>query len=103
MSNYLVKLLFKIIKEYSIPVTRHTIENEINTHPDSQSMQCISDALEVWKVKHLVMNLTLENLLELDLPVVAHLKRGEFLWVSRITKTNVYFWSTFEKKNCNEY
>jgi len=79
MSNYLTKLLFKVLKAYNVSVTYRTIEREVNTHPKYPSMQCISDALDGWKVKNVVMNLTVEKLHALDVPVIAHLKKGELI------------------------
>ena len=93
MSNYLTKLLFKVLKAYNVSVTYRTIEREVNTHPKYPSMQCISDALDGWKVMNVVMNLTVEKLHALDVPVIAHLKKGEFIWVTQVTDSNVQYWS----------
>ena len=53
MSNHIAKLLFKALKSYDIPITYHTVEQDINTNPEYPSMQCVSDALDTWKVKHI--------------------------------------------------
>lgn len=91
MFNPLVKLLSKILRSYDIPITHHTIEQTILTHPEYPSMQCVSDALDRWRVKHIVMKITLDKLKELDVPVIAHLKKGEFVWVAEVTDSTVYF------------
>jgi len=54
-------------------------------------MQSISDALDFWKVKHTVMQLTLEKLRALDAPVIAYLKKNEFVWVTQITDSHVHY------------
>jgi peptidoglycan/xylan/chitin deacetylase (PgdA/CDA1 family) len=43
MSNRITGLLYKILKAYDIPITCHTIEQTIPTHPGYPSMQCISE------------------------------------------------------------
>ena len=97
MSNLFPKFLFKILKAYDVSITRHTIENTILTHPEYPSMQCISDALDSWKVKHAVAKLSLEKLRTLDVPAIAYLNRGEYVWITRITDSNVYHWSASGK------
>jgi len=84
MSNQLARLLFKGLKAYGIPIPYHTIERVINTRPAYPSMQCISDALDSWKVKHVVLKLSFEELRALNVPVIAHLKQGEFVWITQI-------------------
>jgi len=98
MPNHLAILLFKVLKAYGVSITQHTIKQTINTHPELLSMQCISDALDSWKVKHTVVKLTLEKLRTLDIPVIVHLKKGEYVWVTQITDSKVHFWSAFGKK-----
>jgi len=84
MSNQLAKLLYKVLKAYGISITYHTIRSIVNTHPAYPSMQCISDALDRWKVKHVVLKLSFEELRALNVPVIAHLKQGEFVWITQI-------------------
>ena len=79
MTNHITKLLFSVLREYGVSVTYRSIEQEINTNPAYPSMQCISDALDGWKVKNVALNLTFDKLRVLDVPVLAHLKRGEFI------------------------
>lgn len=102
MSNYLVELLSRLLKSYGIKITTHTIEQTILTHPEYPSMQCISDALDSWKVKHVIMKLTLEKLKALDISVIAHLKKNEFVWVKQVTDSKVYFEDSFGKKNSDD-
>jgi len=49
-----------------------------------------------------VMQLSLEKLRALNVPVIAHLKRGEFIWVTQIDETKVVFCdSSGKEKNEN--
>ena len=93
-----IPLVFRVLKDYGVSITLRSIEQEVNTHPEYPSMQSISDALDRWKVKHIVMQLTLEKLRALDVPVIAHLKQGEFIWVTQITDSAVHYWSATDKE-----
>jgi len=93
MSNQLAKLLYKVLKAYGISITYHTIKSVVYTHPAFPSMQCISDAFDSWKVKHVVLKLSFEELRSLNVPVIAYLKQGEFVWITQITDSNVHYWS----------
>ena len=106
MSNPIVRLLFKVIKAYNVPITRQAIERAVLTHPGFPSMQCISDALDEWKVKHVVMKLSMEKLQRVDVPVIAQLKRGEFVWVKQIADSKVHYWSASNKEkivSCDQF
>ena len=98
MSKNIDKLLYKVLKEYSVLITYTTIEQEIKTHPDYPSMQTISDALNSWKIKHVIIKLTLEKLRMLDVPVLAFMNNSEYVWVRMVTESEVYFWNTSGKK-----
>ena len=96
MNNNITKLLYKALKAYDIPITYRTIEQMLKTHPEYPSMQSISDALDSWKVKHIVLKLTLEKLRILDVPVISYLKRQkktkeEYIWITKVTDTKVHF------------
>ena len=97
MSN-LANLLYRILKAYGVPITEHTIKETILTHPEFPSLQCISDALDSWKVKHVVIKLSLEKLRALDVPAFSHLKKNEFVWITCISDLKVHYWSATGNK-----
>ncbi len=103
ISSHIVNLLSKVLTIYKVPVSFRTIERVILTHPGYPSMQCISDTLDSWKVKHVVMKLSLEKLRALDVPVIAHLKRGKFVWVTQVTETEVFFWNASGTKKVEHH
>ena len=72
MRDTIPKLFREIVRIYGIPISYQSIERTFFTHPDYPSMQSVSDALDSWKVKHVVVRLSLDKLRALD----AHLKRG---------------------------
>ena len=91
------KLVYRVLKAYDIPITYHTVDQTLRMHPEYPSVQSISDAFDIWKVKHVVAKLTIEKLRALDVPVIAHLKRGDYVWVTQITDTKVHFLSSSGK------
>ena len=106
MSDNAVKLLFNIFKAYDIPITCHTIEQTIKTHPAYPSILSVSDALDGWNIKHAVLKLSFEKLRALDIPVIAHLKKEEYVWVTQITDSKVYYWDSSDREKsvcCNSF
>ena len=75
MFNHSTKLLFKVLKSYGISITQRTIERDIAMHPCYPSVRCISDAFDEWKIKHIVVKISLEKLRALVIPVIVHLKK----------------------------
>ena len=98
MTDNLAKFLYKVLKLYAVSVTRRTIEQTVLMHPDYPSMRCISDALDVWKVKHVVARLTPEKLRNLNVPVIARLKNDAYVLVTQITDSKVYFMNSSGKE-----
>jgi ABC-type bacteriocin/lantibiotic exporter with double-glycine peptidase domain len=98
MSDQLSKLLYRALKEYGCLITYSAIERELKSHPDFPSMLSLSDVLDEWKVKHGVMRVTVEKLREMDVPAIAYLQNGDFIWVTQITDTKVHYWSASQKK-----
>ena len=103
INDSLVKLMKGVVKIYNIPVSHHSIEQTMLAHPDYPSMRSISDAFDSWKVKHVVARLSIEKLRILDIPVIAHLKTGEFVWVTQITDTKVHYRSGSGRKKVKNH
>ena len=93
MTNHLGKFLFKVLKVYGVSITQYTIEKTVLIHPEFPSILSVSDAFDSWKIKHVVMKLSLEKMRALDVPVIAPLKKGEYVWVTQITDSKVHFWN----------
>ena len=106
MSIPLVKLLIKAMKAYEVPITHKTVEQTVLTHPEFPSMQSISDAFDSWKVKHVVLKLTLEKLRTLDVPVISSLNNSEYIWINKVTDKEVHYWGASDKEkveNCEKF
>lgn len=91
MGNNLLKLISTILKAYNVSKNFQSIEHAILTHPEYPSMQCISDALDLWKIKHIVLKIALDELKILDVPALTNLISGEYIWISKITEEIVYY------------
>ena len=92
------KLVFKILRMYDIRVAYHTVDQTLRMHPEYPAMQSISDALDSWKVKHVVLKLSLEKLYLLGVPVMAQMKKGEYVWISQVSDTKVRFLNASGRK-----
>jgi len=96
--NNIAKLLSNIFKAYNIQITYSTIEKVILTHPAYPSMQSISDAFDAWKIKHVVMKITIEKLQALGIPALVQMKKKDYVWVTQVTDSNVYFLTASGRK-----
>jgi len=85
------KLVFRMLRMYDVRITHHTVDQTLRMHPEYPSMQSISDALDSWKVRHVVMKLSMEKLQALGVPVIAQMKKEAYVWVSQVSDTKVCF------------
>ena len=98
MSSKKFHILQKALKSYNVFITNSTIEKDILTHPDYPSIKSLSDALDRWKIKHVVMKLSLEKLHVLDVPVLSQFKKEESIWITKVSETDVHYWDASNKK-----
>ena len=105
MPNHIDRLLYEVLKEYGVNVTYNSVEKSIKTHPDFPLIQSISDVLDSLKVKHVVMKLSFEELRALNVPVIAFLNNKKYVWVTKVTDSEVYYKNDLgkEKTDGNEH
>jgi len=86
--NSTTKVLSLLLKELQIPVTRESIINELQKHPDLFSLRVISDILDHWNITNAAYAVTIKELqeTEIPLPFIACFKKGEFVLVKRINE-----------------
>jgi uncharacterized membrane protein len=91
MNTNSIQVLSLLIKKLQIPVTRQSIVNEIQKHPDSTSLLAISEVLERWNIPNAAYHVTNKELLETEIPLpfIACFKHEEFVLVNQINKKNV--------------
>lgn len=69
--------LYGLLRALRARVTKATVQETLLSHPDYPSILSLSDALTDWQVDNTALQLnTVEQLRELPLPFVAHLKRN---------------------------
>lgn len=73
------------LKDLNIPISRKYVEKRIASHPDYPSLLSISDTLDQLGIPHGAVRVEKENLAELPVPYLLHLKRGrgEFFTIKR--------------------
>ena len=54
--------------------------------------------LDGWRVKHVAYLLTLEQLQVLNIPVITVMNNGEFVWVTKVTDSIVYYLNSMNRK-----
>ena len=62
----------QLIRALKIPVTKSTVEETVESHPDYPSILSITDNLKRWKVNNATIHVATEHFGELPLPFIAH-------------------------------
>ncbi|AKD56645.1 cysteine peptidase family C39 domain-containing protein [Spirosoma radiotolerans] len=77
-----VATLYALLKGLRANVTRATVWESLEQHPDFPSLLSLSDVLTGWQVANTGLQLnTVEQLRELPLPFVAHLRKNNGWYV----------------------
>lgn len=96
MSNSFA-VLSLLIKDLKVPVTRFTIRENLEEHPDFPSLLAISDCLTTWNIPHETYRVNKEtyNPEELNFPFIAHssFNGGTFSMIKEIKNKTVKFLS----------
>lgn len=84
-------LLVLFCKELGFRIAKHTILDEVEKHPDSNSLLAISEILNHLGIPNAGFNLTLDEFLNFDIPFpfIAHTKENEFLIINSIDTIQV--------------
>lgn len=70
------QVTIQLLKLFNIAVTRSTIIDTIEGHPDHPSLVSISDSLKRWKVNNMALQVNKDKLDALPVPFLAHVKEG---------------------------
>ncbi|ADB36836.1 cysteine peptidase family C39 domain-containing protein [Spirosoma linguale] len=74
--------LYALLKRLRVKVTRATVRESLEQHPDFPSLLSLSDVLNDWQVESMGLQLnTVEQLRELTLPFIAHLRKNNGWYV----------------------
>jgi len=87
-----VAVVEELISYHKIPVTKTTIWEEIEKHPNNYSLYAIGDVLSSWKVPNGAFQIQMTQLNDKYLPCIAHLKikTGEFAVIHKLDDKNVF-------------
>jgi ABC-type bacteriocin/lantibiotic exporter with double-glycine peptidase domain len=77
-------VLTRLIKALSIPVTRQSIGDELEKHPDKGSIKIFSDVLDHWRVPNAVYQPSISRLAEIPLPFIAHISKNEYAVITEL-------------------
>lgn len=78
-------VLSLLVEELRIPVTRQSIHEELQKHPDFPSLLSISDVLNNWNIPNASYQLAFEQLADVPIPFIAYFEDG-FAVVNRLNK-----------------
>ncbi|SDT43497.1 Thioredoxin [Mucilaginibacter mallensis] len=79
----IISVLHLLIKELHIPVTSQSVEDELQKHPEFNSLLGISDVLNNWNVPNVAYALSFDELSDADItdPFIAYLSEKQFALV----------------------
>lgn len=85
------KVLSHLIQHLNIPVTQTSIITELQKHPDLSSLRTISDILDTWNIPNAAYSVTIEELIETEIPLpcIACFVQGEFVLISQKNETQI--------------
>jgi uncharacterized membrane protein/thiol-disulfide isomerase/thioredoxin len=98
--NNLSAIVFQLIKQLKIAVTKTSIIEEVIRHPDYPSLFAVSDVLLHWKIPNEAYRIKVEQLKDISGPFIAHLKEndGTFVLVKKVTDTEVFIYNELGNK-----
>lgn len=90
--NNSIAILTKLTKRLKIQVTSASITEELEKHPDQNTLFALSDVLNFWKVANGAFMIEFNDLQNIPFPFVAHLNRngGQFILIEKISNEYIY-------------
>jgi uncharacterized membrane protein/glutaredoxin len=82
-------VLIKYVQNLKLTVTKSSIVEELERHPESDSLLGLSDVLNTWHVPNAAYNVPIDELQTISNPFIASLA-GQFVMVSSITYESVW-------------
>jgi glutaredoxin len=81
-------VLNHFVAALAIPLTRKSLNDELQRHPDYYSLLAISEVLDNWHIPNEAYTLTFDELLAADIdgPFIAFVKAREFLTIHRLNE-----------------
>lgn len=88
-----VFILQQAVKYFKIKVTKTTVKEFLLSHPYYPSLKSVCDALTKWKVENYPLSLELNEIQNLEMPFIAHLKTsgGMLVYVQEIKDGDAFY------------
>ncbi|MDX2304580.1 MAG: cysteine peptidase family C39 domain-containing protein [Microscillaceae bacterium] len=92
-SDNIRAVLQNILATIRVQVSNTTLKQFIQSHPDFPSLATIEDALQAWKIPHMVIQISADQLHEIPLPAIAHFSKqgGYFVMLQNIQGKQVRY------------
>ena len=84
-------VLYFLLKNLSINVTKDSITSELSKHPEPNSFLAINNLLNSWQVPNLALKVSFEQLEQLQTPYIAALDEVGFTLITSIGDKGVKF------------
>ncbi len=99
------------VQSLKVALTKTTLQNTLEEHPDYPSLLSLSDVFDGFKIENAAIQIDAEQLETLPTPYIAHLKNdgGEFVLVQKTTESEFIYankngkYSTSRKDFLNEW
>lgn len=87
-----IAVTIQLLKRLNVKVTESAVSSAMEYHPDYPSLFSISDSLNRWHVNNLALQVKAEQLHDLPLPFIAHLKKGSgyFTLVTKLDSESIF-------------
>jgi len=83
------RVLTRLLIELKIPVTRQSISDELQKHPDYYSLLAFSDVLNNYDVPSSAYRLTFDQLAEVPLPFITYLTNKSYAIVTQFNQKQI--------------
>jgi len=87
--NNTIQTLCLLVKELGIAVTCQSISDELQKHPNYNSILAYSDVLNNWRIPNEAYSLSFDELADVPVPFIAHLSNNEFVLVNQLNEKEV--------------
>lgn len=76
MNTYALDVFYQLLKSHNILITYKTVEKALLSHPDYPSLSVFYDVCNEFKIDSLAIETTWNNLIENNVPCIAHILAG---------------------------
>src|SRR5438309_7806389 len=85
-----VSVTIALLKKLQVKVTRTTVNETLQNHPDYPSLLSISDSLKKWHIDNVAWEVQPKQLSELQVPFIAVLDKDSYVLVTEINELVTY-------------